>query len=348
METLFSEKIEGEETDKQKVKNLSALAILLAGLFLGSLFVDFAQLLTGKGFSRSAVKNYDLLETGGKTWVAYTDPKVAVQVITDRTCAECDPSEALVWLRRVVPTLEVSSIESDSDSGKSLIDRFGVATVPAFIFSNSVTQTDFYSQASSLFTQEDGKYFFDMGRIGLPVGKYLKLPEIGDGDIALGSKDAKVVIIEFSDFQCPYCKAFHKDLMSTLKAYGDKVLYVYKNLPLSIHLQAENAALAGECANEQGKFQVYADNLFAKQDEWAKTTGTQRFKDYSWRFSMNGRQFAKCLDTKKYQDKVDADKTEAAGFSITGTPGTFVNGTFLSGAVGVDVLKATIDAELAK
>lgn len=345
METLFPEK---PETEKQKVKNLSALAILLTGLFLGSLFVDFAQLMTGKGFSRGAVKNYDLLETGGKTWVAYNDPKVAVQVVTDRSCAECDPSEALLWLRRVVPTLEVSSVESDSYLGKLLIERFNIISLPAFIFSNSVIGTDFYTQASSLFITESGSYFFDMGKIGLPVGKYLKLPEIGDDDIVIGVKDAKVKIIEFSDFQCPYCKAFQIDINQARKEYGDKILFVYKHLPLSIHPQAQNAALAASCANEQGKFQVYADNLFAKQDEWGRTVGTQKFKDYSWRFGMNWPAFSKCLDTKKYQYKMDADKAQAASFFISGTPGTFVNGTFLSGAVGLDALKAVIDAELAR
>lgn len=345
METLFPEK---PETEKQKVKNLSALAILLTGLFLGSLFVDFAQLTVGKGFSRGAVKNYDLLETGGKTWVAYNDPKVAVQVVTDRSCTECDPSEALLWLRRVVPTLEVSSIESDSYLGKLLIERFNIISLPAFIFSDSVIGTDFYTQASSLFITESGSYFFDMGKIGLPVGKYLKLPEIGDDDIVTGAKDAKVKIIEFSDFQCPYCKAFQADLNQARKEYGDKILFVYKHLPLSIHPQAENAALAASCANEQGKFQVYADNLFTKQDEWGRTVGTQKFKDYSWRYGMNWPAFAKCLDTKKYQSKVDADKAQAASFFISGTPGTFVNGTFLSGAVGLDALKAAIDAELSR
>lgn len=351
MDILYPGKDEGTEsvaTDEKRVKNLSALAIILVGLFLGSLFVDFAQLMTGSGFSRGVVKKYDLLQTGGKTWVAYGEPKVTVQVVSDESCTECDPSEALVWLRRVMPTIEASPVESNSDLGKILIERFRITSLPALIFSDNVTETDFYAQASSLFTAESGRYFFDMGKIGLPVGKYLKLPTVREDDIVLGAKDAKVQVIEFSDFQCPYCKAFQSDLNKVLKEYAGKVSFVYKHLPLSFHLQAENAALAASCANEQGKFQIYADNLFSKQDEWGKTVGTQKFKDYSWRFGLNGRDFAKCLDTRKYQDKVDADKEEANQFSIVGTPGTFINGTFLEGAVGADELRKIIDMELAK
>jgi len=348
MNTFYSEENASEKKGSVKVKNISALAILLFGLFIGSLFVDFVQLMMGRGFSRSVVKQYDLLQTGGKVWVAYGEPKVNVQIVTDDTCTECDPSEALVWLRRVMPTIEASPIESTSDTGKLLIERFGIVSLPALIFSESVTDTDFYAQASSLFAIENGKYFFDMGKIGLPVGKYLKLPEVGDDDITSGPKDAKVRIIEFSDFQCTYCKTFQSDLNTVLKGYAGTVLFVYKHLPLSLHLQANNAALAASCADEQGKFQVYADNLFARQDEWGKTTGTQKFKDYSWRFGLDGRAFAKCLDTKKYQEKVNADKSEAENFFITGTPGTFINSTFLSGAIGKDALKQVIDAELAK
>ncbi|OGI14122.1 MAG: hypothetical protein A3E38_02170 [Candidatus Moranbacteria bacterium RIFCSPHIGHO2_12_FULL_54_9] len=346
MQTFFSGKT--GEADKQMLKNLMALIIVLSGLFIGSLFVDFVQLATGKGFSGNAVHTYDLLTAGGKTWVAYQEPKVSVQVITEKGCSECDPSEALVWLRRVIPTIEAAPIESDSELGQNLIERFQIASLPAFIFSPSVADTDFYTQASSLFDIEGNGYFFDMGKIGLPVGKYLHLPTISDNDITMGPKDAPVKIVEFSDFQCPYCKAFQADLNKALKDYPGKILFVYKHLPLSFHPQAENAALAASCANEQGKFQAYADNLFAKQDEWSKSVGTQKFKDYSWRFGLNGREFAKCLDTKKYQDKVDADKAEAESFSISGTPGTFVNGTFLPGAVGIDALKQAIDAELVK
>jgi len=348
MDTFYPKENNEDKVNIGRVKNLIALSILLTGLFFGSLFVDFVQLMTGRGFSQSVVRQYDLLQTGGKTWVAYNEPKVSVQVVTDESCTECNPEEALVWLRRVMPTIEASSLESTSSLGKQLIEQMNIVSLPALIFSSSVKETDFYEQASSLFTENSGKYFFDMGKIGLPVGKYLKLPTVTEDDITSGPKDAKVTVIEFSDFQCVYCKMFQSDLNQVLKEYSGKILFVYKHLPLSSHLQAENAALSASCANEQGKFQVYADNLFTKQDVWSKTIGTQKFKDYAWWLGLDGRKFTTCLDTKKYQNKVIADKNEAIAFSLTGTPITFVNGIFLSGAVNKSVLKQVIDEELAK
>lgn len=348
MEDLFSDKKKSVLEISQKAKTLSALVILLAGLFLGSLFVDFVQLAMGKGFSGRAVRTHNVLETDNRTWVAYEDPKVSVEVLTDKNCANCNADDALVWLRRVIPTLEATEVGSDSSFGQALIDRFHIATLPAFVFSQSVARTDFYTQASSLFDQQGNQFFFDMNEIGLPIGKYVKAPETEDSTIAIGPKDAKVKIVEFSDFQCPYCKAFHKDLMKILEQYTGHVLFVYKHLPLSLHAQAGNAANAAECANEQRKFVTYADYLFTKQDEWGKTKGTQKFKDYAWYLRLNGRDFTRCLDSKKYQDRVNANMQEAADFSITGTPGTFVNTTFFNGAVSADDLKQAIDTELAK
>ncbi|MGK2848886.1 MAG: DsbA family protein [Minisyncoccota bacterium] len=348
MENEITENRKECQNDKKRHQNLMAMSIVLGGLFVGSLLVDFVQMISGNGFSRNAVKNHAILETNGKTWVAYTDPKITVQVITENACTTCDPSEALVWLRRVLPTLEAVPIESDSETGKHLIEQFGITSIPAFIFSDTITKTAFYAQASSLFTQEESKYFFDMNKIGLGAGKYLKSPTVSDADITFGSPDAPVTIIEYSDFQCPYCKVFQNDINRALKEYENRIFFVYKHLPLSLHAQAENAALAGSCADEQEKFRVYSDYLFAKQDEWSKTTGVQKFKDYAWRLGLNGRTFAQCLDLKKYQDKVMADQLEAGSFSISGTPGTFVNGTFLPGAVGYDALKSAIETELNK
>jgi len=333
---------------EKKNKNLLALSILLGGLFLGSLFVDLFQLISGEGFSPWATRHTNVLETSGKTWVGYGDPKIALQVIDDKSCVSCDPSEALVWLRRVVPTIEVTHIDIADATGTQMAERFGVVTLPAFIFSKDILDSSFYSQASSLFEAREGQYFFDMSKIGLPVGRYLKLPQVGEHDIITGSADAKVTIIEYSDFECPYCKTFHQDLSQIARSYGDQVRLVYKHLPLSFHVQAENAAQASQCANEQGKFDAYANHLFTKQAEWSKTKGTQKFKDYAWWLKLNFRDFATCLDSNRYQEKIAGDKAEATSLLISATPATFIGSTFIDGAISKDDIKQVIDEELAR
>lgn len=332
----------------QQIKKLVAIIILLAGLFAGSLFIDAVQAVTGNGFSIRNLGQTEIFEAKDKTWVAYSAPVVKVKVITDENCAECDPSETLVFLRRVIPTLSAQKISEDSPEGKALMQTFQAKTIPAFIFSKELEKTDFYAQASSVLNKQDGQYSLSTAEIGLPAGKYIELPQAAEDDIQIGPKDAKVKVVEFSDFQCPFCKSFHASVRKMLGEYQGKILYVYKHFPLNFHLQAESAALAAECANEQGKFVAYGDKLFETQSEWQNTKDTQKFKTYALQLGLSSGQFNKCLDDKKYQSKIERGKSEGASFGVSGTPATFVNGQFKNGAIGYDELKKTIDEELAK
>lgn len=332
----------------KKEKNLLAGIILLGGLFLGSLFVDFVQLINGEGFSSWATKHFNVLETSNKTWVGYGDPKVTLHVITDKACATCDPGEALVWLRRVIPTIEVTRVDIADAFGSELAKRSEITTLPAFIFSKEILHTNFYSQASSLFESREGRYVFDMGKIGLPVGRYLKLPEVNEDDIVSGPVDAKVTVVLFSDFECPFCKTFHTTLKEVIASYPDQVRLVYKHLPLSFHVQADNAGQAAECAHDQGKFDTYADHLYSKQGEWSKTTGLQKFKDYAWWLKLDYRAFTTCLESKKYKEKVAQDSEEAKGLGVTATPATFIGSTFIDGAIEKDEVKRILEQEIAR
>lgn len=334
----------------KKIKNLQALLVLAAGLFVGSLYVDVAQLFSKEGFSSRVLATTDTVRAADKTWVAYDQPIVRVTALTDDTCEKCQTDEALVWLRRIAPTVSVEKVDVADGRGKDLLESAGTRSIPAFVFSNEVEQLPIYAQARQLFTKiEKGDgYLLNTAEVGIPVGKYLELPSVGESDIKKGPADAPVRVVEFTDFQCPYCKAFHDTLQAELTNYKDTVLYVYKHYPLPFHSQAEPAALAGECANEQGKFSEYADTLFSKQNEWGTLTGTQKFKDYARTLRLDTKRFNDCLDTKKYQSKVSADMEEGKKFGVSGTPGTFVNGTFLNGAVSKEELKAAIDAELVR
>ncbi len=332
-------------------KNLISIIVVLVGLFLGSLFVDLGQLITGSGFSGPVIRKHDILVTGGKTWVGYTEPKVSLRIVNDEACAECDPDEALLWLRRIVPTIEAERIDIGSEEGKRLADAFDLVTVPAFIFDDSVKETEFYTQAEPLFREDmaTGRLAFDMNQLGMPIGRYLVAPETGDGDIILGSKDAPVTLLVFSDFQCQYCQEYHATYKRLLSEYGDRIRLVWKHFPLPIHREATKAAEAAQCAATQGQFMAYADILFDKQAEWGKAGGERRFKDYAWRVrGLDARAFGRCIDEKQSAEKVALDMKLAEDFLIESAPATFVNREFVSGAAPYTDLKALIDAALAE
>lgn len=332
-------------------KNLLSIIVILSGLFLGSLFVDLGQLMTGAGFSGPAIKEHDILVSGGKTWVGYTEPKVTLRIVNDETCVECDPSEALLWLRRIVPTIEAERIDIASEEGKRVVETFGLVTIPAFIFDSAVKETEFYAQAEPLFREEttSGRLLFGMNQLGMPIGRYLTAPETGDNDIVFGPKDAPVTLLVFSDFQCQYCKEYHTTYKRLLSEYGDRIRLVWKHFPLPIHREATKAAEAAQCAALQDQFMPYVDLLFEKQSEWGKTGGERRFKDYAWRVrGIDARAFGRCIDEKQAAEKVMLDTKLAEDFLIESAPATFVNRKFVSGAAPYTDLKALIDTALAE
>ncbi|TAK95596.1 DsbA family protein [Patescibacteria group bacterium] len=335
-------------TPEKKIKNLQAIVIVMIALFLGSLAVDFVQLIRGEGFSVAKLRQTDAVETAGKTWVAYSEPLVKVQVITDDNCDTCNADDLLMGLRRIMPTVVASKVQYNSSEGQKMIQDFKIKTIPAFVFSQSVEKTDFFSKAENFFAKKDNLYYLNGGEVGIPAGKYVSLPSITGDDISVGRTDAKVQLVVFSDFQCPFCQALHETVKKVVAQYGDQIGLTFKNLPLSFHPQAENAALAGECANEQGKFWDYANKLFASQSDWGNTKDTKKFKQYAVQLKLNAAQFNKCLDDKRYLDRIEASKKEADSFGITGTPAIFVGDQFRGGAVKFEDLKAIIDPQLAK
>lgn len=338
------------DSKDKKIKNLVSLVILLAGLLVGSIFVDVVQLVRGGGFSQRVLNKTDVFSLDEKTWVAYKEPVIKVQVISDDTCEACKPDEALLALRRIVPTIMTEKVDVNSDAGKKLIEKTGVKTIPAFIFSKEIEKTDLYAQGQQFFDKKDEGYVLRSAEAGLPVGKYIEAPKAQEGDIQVGNKDSKISVIEFSDFQCPYCKKYHEEVISKmLKEYGDKINFVYKQYPLNFHAQANSAALAAACANEQGKFVAYADKLYASQDVWGKLKdASATFKTYASQTGLNAAQFGKCLDDKKYQDQITRNQEEAQNFGVNGTPSTFINDEFQNGLSTYEALKEKLDKMLAQ
>lgn len=167
---------------------------------------------------------------------------------------------------------------------------------------------------------------------------------ISDKDHIRGNFDAPVVLIEFTDFECPYCARHHATMQQIMQTYGDKTAWVIKHFPLSFHPNAQKAAEASECAGDQGKFLEYADLLTENQPNLSNDL----FINLAERLKLNLNDFKTCLDSGKYQNKVQSDLAEGSAKGVEGTPATFVNGQLVSGAVPFEMIKSIIDQELQK
>ena len=138
-----------------------------------------------------------------------------------------------------------------------------------------------------------------------------------------GASAARVKVEEFSDFECPACKAAQPTAEDVIKTFGDQILFSYRHYPLvTAHLQAYTAALAAECANDQGKFWEYHDSLFEHQPNLAK----RDLKTYATDLKLNMDSFNACLDSRAKNSVVRADMAEADKRGVNSTPTFFVNG----------------------
>ena len=164
-----------------------------------------------------------------------------------------------------------------------------------------------------------------------------------EGAFVKGPKDAPVTIVEFSDFQCPYCRTVVATVKDVMRQYSGRVKWVYRDFPIAgLHPQAPKAAEAARCAGEQGKFWEYHDLLF---DDQAQAT-TADFKRFADQLKLDQKSFAQCLDSGKQQPAVQSDVEEGARLGITGTPSFFINGRLLVGAQPLDTFRKVIDSEL--
>ncbi len=168
--------------------------------------------------------------------------------------------------------------------------------------------------------------------------------EVSVGDAPVyGSKDANVTMIEFADFECPYCRQTEPNLQKLREQFPDKLRIVYKNFPLPVHSHAQKAAEAGVCASEQGKFWPYHDKLMAQTPPELEVP---QLKALAASLKLDTSRFDQCLDSGKAAAVVGHDFEEGKKLGINGTPSFFVNGYFLSGAAQYDEMRDLVQQQL--
>jgi len=164
------------------------------------------------------------------------------------------------------------------------------------------------------------------------------------GAPAMGPEDATVTVVEFSDFQCPFCARVLPTLDQIRSEYGDQVRVVFKHLPLSFHQKAPAAHAASEAAHKQGKFWEMHDKIFKNQRKMSE----ENYVVWAGEIGLDVEEFKKDMASAAIKAKVDKDVKEAGRLGVTGTPGFFINGRHMSGAKPFSEFKVVIDEEIKK
>lgn len=189
----------------------------------------------------------------------------------------------------------------------------------------------------------------------LAVGYYAtRMPDVvsvyGTGDPVKGAANPKVVIVEYSDFQCPACRQAQRVLKRVLARYGDQVQLVYNDFPLErVHPNAFQAAEAAQCAHRQGKFWEFHDILFEEQPVWAEDPDPlDRFLGYAREAGLDVASFEQCLKGHETRDAVQEDIREGTRLRVRSTPTFFINNTRLVGRPTFGKFQRLIEEELAQ
>ena len=244
--------------------------------------------------------------------------KVVEQEITSKVAPPSD-EEAAVWYGQNQPRLQGATLDQARDAIKAyLVQQRTLAAATAYM---------------------DGLRAKTAIRVMLDPPRQV----IAKADRpAKGPANAPVEIIEFSDFQCPFCLNAFPTVNQVLSTYGDRIHFVYRHYPLANHPRARPAAEAAQCAHEQGKFWEYHDRLFGNQARSAMRISSSMRP----RSGSTPRQFNACYDSQKYKADVDTDIRAGDEAGVSGTPAFYINGRMLSGAQPFEAFKRIIDEEL--
>lgn len=157
-----------------------------------------------------------------------------------------------------------------------------------------------------------------------------------------GSRNAPVTLIEYADYECPYCQQIQPVLDRLRAEYSDKVAFVYKDMPLPMHGNAQKASEAAHCAGAQGRYWEYHDEIVS-----GKPLAIANLKEVARGLKLDGARFDKCLDSGEQADVIKSSMAEAQGLGIQGTPSYLINGRFLSGMLTYETLRDIVEEELA-
>jgi protein-disulfide isomerase len=264
-------------------------------------------------------------------------------------CPNCNADDILVWLKKFMPTMVVDEIEYQSEKGIKMIEDYKLKTIPALVFNQNIQKSDFFNdeQVEEIFEKKKDKFILSSSALGLPIGKYLETPGALEGDILIGKSEAKIKLVTFFDFQCPYSKIFYQTVKEARAEFlADQLSLVFKNFPLSLSNQSFNASLVAQCAYQQGKFEPVADILFDKQEDWSNAEDIKFFDRYVYQANLDKKKFDECINSKDSQNLVRDSVLQGEEYGINVTPTSFIGEDFLDGVLQKEEIVEAVKGRL--
>lgn len=243
-------------------------------------------------------------------------------------------------------------------SGKSHILLVGVLIIASFIIGSLWTKVQYLEKGGTVAGTQQvaaGNPSVNNPPAGNPAPQAaVKKPELTNDDRIRGNKNAKITLVEYSDYECPFCKSFHPTTQQILKEYGDKVKLVYRDYPLSFHQNAQKEAEAGWCINELGgndAFWKYTDAIFERTTSNGTGFALNKLGPLAVELGVNQTKFQSCLDSGKYTKKVQDQQAAGTAEGVSGTPGTIIidakgNTQLIPGALPYTQIKPMIESAL--
>lgn len=273
-----------------------------------------------------------------KNWIE----QQAKKILFDQAAKEAGVPRAEWEKREIDNKAAVPTQQEIDDMLKRYPSRDGAASTDTIKrVTQYLTNQKKYQRESEVYKELQTKSPLEI-LVAKPAAPHIDVAYAAD-DPVKGKAKAPITILEFTDFQCPYCQHSQDTLREVEKNYPDTVKLVARQYPLPMHSRAKPASEAALCAKEQGKFWEFRDKLFEKQQ-----LEDADFKRYAKELKLNEKKFDKCLSEHRYAPRVDTDVADGQRFGVRGTPHFFVNGRPLNGAQPFNAFKEAIEEELAR
>ncbi len=296
---------------------------------------------------------------GGKTWIPVPGSPIEVIALTDLECKACDLQSPIASLRQnSTPALLVRTVEVDSKEGKSLVKKFDIKSIPQFILADGTEELvlpdgkKFVESAANVLIKKDALYLLDASKVGFKLGQFIEAPTFADLDSEpVQGKGGKVRVVEFTDYQCPYCKRLHdnnKEVIDKLVKAG-KIEYILKDFPLAFHKEAVSAHKAANCVLREGDNEDYwnMNALIFKNSEAWNGKGPETANNYFIGLAKDlDVEIVDCMADKTLEAEIAADIEEGQKYGVSGTPALFIGNSVMPGAIDAATFEQAVENAL--